>query len=177
MGIAMLLILHVLAPGAMGSLRQQLQPSRVTATSSTQQRQNDYAAVTPDILSHPAFGRGYGSYDGLTYRILDNQYLGLLVTTGVVGAGLFLVMLLTAMGSAHRLARDRSSPHGPVMLAACAAVASFLVASALFDVLSFPHVTYLLCFVLGLIAASTASPSARARAPSPDLRRASAGMR
>jgi polysaccharide biosynthesis protein PslJ len=160
LAIAMMLMLHVLAPGTMGSLRQQLQPDTVTTVSSTEQRSNDYDAITPDVLTHPAFGRGFGSYDGLKYRILDNQYLGLLVTVGFVGTALYLVMLFTAMGTAHRLARDDRHPGGPVMLAASASVASFIAGGALFDVLSFSHVTYLLCFVLGLIAAGTA-PSRR----------------
>ena len=40
------------------------------------------------------------------------------------------------------------------MAAASGAIASFVVGSALFDVLSFAHVTYMLMFVLGLIVAA-----------------------
>jgi O-antigen ligase len=152
--IGLIVILHVLAPGAIGNLRQQLEPDRLTGTSSTQQRSNDYDAVAPDIRTHPALGRGYGSYDHLKYRILDNQYLGLLVTVGIVGTASYILLLISGMVSAHR-ARRRSRAVPPHMMAAASgAIASFMVGSALFDVLSFAHVTYMLMFVLGLIVAA-----------------------
>lgn len=46
---------------------------------STEGRTSDYEAVIPDLLTHPAFGRGYGTLDSIkvdTYRIFDNEYLG-----------------------------------------------------------------------------------------------------
>ena len=153
-GIGLALILHVLAPGAMGNLRQQLQPDRLTGTNSTQQRSNDYDAVAPDIRTHPALGRGYGSYDHLKYRILDNQYLGLLVTVGIVGTASYLLVLIAGMVSAHRARRRAKAVPPHLMAAASGAIASFVVGSALFDVLSFAHVTYMLMFILGLIVAA-----------------------
>ena len=56
-GIALMLLLHLLAPGAMGSLRQQLEPSRLTGTKSTSDRSEDYSAIKPDLARHPALGR------------------------------------------------------------------------------------------------------------------------
>ena len=152
--IGLIVILHVLAPGAIGNLRQQLEPDRLTGTSSTQQRSNDYDAVAPDIRTHPALGRGYGSYDHLKYRILDNQYLGLLVTVGFVGTASYILMLISGMVSAHRARRRAKAVPPHMMAAASGAIASFMVGSALFDVLSFAHVTYMLMFVLGLIVAA-----------------------
>lgn len=152
--IGLVVILHVLAPGAIGNLRQQLQPNRLTGTNSTQQRSNDYDAVAPDIRTHPALGRGYGSYDHLKYRILDNQYLGLLVTVGFVGTASYLLMLIAGMVAAHQARRRAKAVPPPLMAAASGAIASFVVGSALFDVLSFAHVTYMLMFVLGLIVAA-----------------------
>jgi O-antigen ligase len=152
--IGLIIILHFLAPGAIGNLRQQLQPDRLTGTNSTQQRSNDYDAVAPDIRTHPALGRGYGSYDHLKYRILDNQYLGLLVTVGFVGTGLYVLMLIAGMLYAHRARRRARAVPPHLMEAASGAIVSFLVGSALFDVLSFAHVTYMLMFVLGLIVAA-----------------------
>ena len=163
-GIALMLLLHLLAPGAMGSLRQQLEPSRLTGTKSTSDRSEDYSAIKPDLARHPALGRGYGSYDPYKYRILDNQYLGLLVTVGLIGTASYGLVLLTAMASARR------RPHGGrastrQAAAPIAAVAVFAVGGALFDVLSFPHVTYTFFFVLGLICAGpvTASMHGQAR--------------
>jgi hypothetical protein len=156
-GIGLMLVLHVLAPGTMGGLKQQLQPQHLTGTNSTAMRADDYDAVAPDIRHHPSLGRGYGTYDGLKYRILDNQYLGLLVTVGFVGTVAYLFMLLSGVTLTHAFVRGRR--HGPVsgslLLAFSAGVVSFVVGSALFDVLSFPHVTYHVFFILALMVAAT----------------------
>jgi len=162
--IALMLLLHLLAPGAMGSLRQQLEPSRLTGTKSTSDRSEDYSAIKPDLARHPALGRGYGSYDPYKYRILDNQYLGLLVTVGLVGTAAYGLVLLTAMASARRRP-DGVRASTRQAAAPIAAVAVFAVGGALFDVLSFPHVTYTFFFVLGLICVGpvTASMHERAR--------------
>ena len=45
-------------------------------------RAADYDAVRPDVWSHLAFGRGYGSYDHVSYRILDSEMLSRLVEIG-----------------------------------------------------------------------------------------------
>jgi hypothetical protein len=153
-GVGLMLVLHVLAPGAMGSLKQQFEPNRVTSVHSTTQRAGNYDAVSPDIRRHPALGRGFGSYDGMKYRILDNQYLGLLITVGIGGTAAYLVMFLLPMGAAHGLIRDRRRPESAFMLAASAGLMSFLVGNALFDVLSFSHITYMIFFLMGLIAVS-----------------------
>lgn len=153
LGLGLVVMLHVLAPGAIGGLREQLQPQRLSGTSSTQQRADDYQGVSPDIRAHPALGRGYGSYDPMKYRILDNEYLSLLISVGVIGTAAFTLVLLAGMGVAHPLARGRDPVRGPPARAASAAVASFALGAALFDVLAFSHVTYLLFFVLGLVVA------------------------
>ena len=48
-------------------------------------RTADYDAVRPDLWTHILLGRGYGSYDPQTYRVLDSEILGPLVETGVLG--------------------------------------------------------------------------------------------
>ena len=151
--LGIFLILHLLAPGAAGSLKQQLQPDRLTGVNSTTQRQSDYAAVKPDLINKPALGRGFGSYDALKYRVIDNEYLSLLVSVGILGTAAYVLMLLAGARSAHRLARGNDPIKSPVARGAIASLASFAVASALFDVLAFPHVAYLLFFVLGLVVA------------------------
>ena len=46
----------------------------------------------------------------------------------------------------------RGDPLAPMAQAAVGAIASFAVASVLFDVLAFAHVSYVFFFVLGLVA-------------------------
>ncbi len=57
---------------------------RTVATASD--RTADYDAVRPDVWTHLLFGRGYGSYNHDTYRILDSEILGRTVETGVSGS-------------------------------------------------------------------------------------------
>ncbi len=108
--------------------------------------------MLPDILSHPALGRGFGSYDSLKYRVIDNEYLSLLIAVGAVGTAAYLLMMFLGGAAAHRVARRRGDPLAPMAQAAVGAIASFAVASVLFDVLAFAHVSYVFFFVLGLVA-------------------------
>jgi uncharacterized membrane protein len=120
---------------------------------STTDRTARYDAVRPDLISHPLLGRGYESYDPHKYRILDNEYLGLLITTGLIGVLAYLGIFAAMMSAAHRTIRGPDPRRASLALAALASVGVIALASALFDVLSFPHVPYLLFFVAGMIVA------------------------
>ena len=102
----MLLAMPIVAPGALGSIRNQLFTSQVAQSNSTTGRTQDYAAVQPDLAAHPTFGRGYGSYDPHKYRIIDNQYIGLAIETGFVGVGAYLLMLLGVVVAARPALRS-----------------------------------------------------------------------
>jgi hypothetical protein len=159
MGLAVVLgvVVHLTSPGALGSVLNQLEPGHVNGVLSTTDRTARYDAVAPDVMRHLLLGRGFASYDPHKYRILDNEYLGLLITTGAIGVAAYLAILAAMMSLAHRTIREsgwgadprRSSP----ALAALAGIGVVALASALFDVLSFPHVPYLLFFVAGMVIA------------------------
>jgi O-antigen ligase len=156
--LVLVVVIHTLAPGALGSTVAQLSPSDFSGGQSTQDRVSDYDGVRPDVVTHLLLGRGYESYDPHKYRILDNEYLGLLVGVGLAGVAAYLLMAGTAFAAAHGAARRNTSRAGPA-LAIAAAVIVLLVATALFDLLSFPHISYLLFFLVGL-AAVLRTPSA-----------------
>lgn len=155
LGLALVLgvLVHFTSPGALGSVLTQLEPGHVNNVLSTTDRTARYDAVRPDILSHPLLGRGYESYDPHKYRILDNEYLGLLIATGLLGALAYFAILATMMSAAHRTIRGPDPRRASLALAAFAAVGVIALASGLFDVLSFPHVPYLLFFVGAMIVA------------------------
>ena len=179
LGLALVLgvLVHFTSPGALGSVLSQLQPGHVGGVLSTTDRTARYDAVAPDVMRHLLLGRGFASYDPHKYRILDNEYLGLLITTGVIGVGAYLAILAAMMSLAHGAIRDfaprfRSYPaargkrsaelsahpasdreRASLALAALACIGVVLLSSALFDVLSFPHVPYLLFFVAGMVIA------------------------
>jgi hypothetical protein len=144
----LVLCIQVIAPHAISGIRYQFQNEN---NQSTEGRKSDYGAVTPDILTYPAFGRGYGTYDPHKYRILDNAYLLLLVETGFVGLAAFAITLVTGGVIAHKTIRTRDPVRGPPALALMAAIVGFAIACFTFDALSFPQAPYMLLFTLALV--------------------------
>ncbi len=115
-------------------------------------RAADYDAVRPDLWSHLAFGRGYGSYDHHSYRVLDSEFLSRIVDTGIVGTAALFFMLLAILFAARPIINDRHPTWSPIALMVGASAVAFLVLTFLFDVSSFPHVPYILLALAGLLA-------------------------
>jgi hypothetical protein len=153
LGLALVLVVlvHFTSPGALGSVASQLEPGNVGGVLTTTDRTARYDAVRPDVVRHLLLGRGFQSYDPHKYRILDNEYLGLAITVGLLGLAAYIAILATVMSSAHRVIRDPDRERSSLALAAFAAVGVVALSSALFDVLSFPHVPYLLFFIAAMI--------------------------
>jgi len=153
LGLVLGVLVHFTSPGALGSVLSQLEPGHVNGVLTTTDRTARYDAVMPDVMRHPLLGRGFASYDPHKYRILDNEYLGLLITTGAIGLAAYLAVLGAMMSLAHRTIRGSDPRRSSLALAGLASIGVVALASALFDVLSFPHVPYLLFFVAGMVIA------------------------
>jgi len=154
LAVVLLAIVHFASPGALGSVISELEPGHINSALTTTDRTARYDAVTPDLLRHPLLGRGYESYDPQKYRILDNQYLDLMITVGAIGTALYLAIFASMLSAARPLIRGpgrRDPRRASLALAAFATVVAVAISSALFDVLSFPHVPYLLFFVAAMI--------------------------
>jgi hypothetical protein len=151
LGLIVLVALPILAPNALGSVIEQFQPHKL-GVATVSDRVSDYDAIRPDVLSHIAFGRGFGSYEHSTYRTLDNDMLMRLVETGVVGLVAWLLMLIGIIVIAAPLIRGGDRHRGPPALAIAAAAAAFLVMSVLFDIMSFPQTPYILVALAGMLA-------------------------
>jgi hypothetical protein len=150
-GLVVLVAIPILSPNALGSILEQLEPHRL-GVSTVSDRVSDYDAIRPDILSHPVFGRGYGSYDHNSHRILDNDLLTRLVESGIVGLVAFILIVVTIVAVAAPLIRSRDPARAPPALAIAAGAAPFLVLAALFDIMSFPHAPYILLTLAGFLA-------------------------
>ncbi len=151
--IPLFLAIHILAPGQLGSVISELEPSKAAAVNTDKVRVERYDAVRPDIMSHLLLGRGFGSYDPVKYRYLDNEYLGLLIGTGLLGTAAFLAIFGSMFTLAHPLIRGPDESRSGLALAMQSAVLMIGVTSALFDTLSFYHVSYLLFFFGALLVA------------------------
>jgi len=148
--VALVGAMFVLRPGMLGSLAGLF--TGISNDASAQSRSNSYAIAWSFILDRPVFGRGFGTFMP-QYRILDNEYLLLLIETGVVGCGALLVLFWVAIRTAwrHRFgAAGRIVGGAPTLGAALAAsIAAGVLGFALFDALSFPMVPGLMFLLLG----------------------------
>lgn len=174
LGLVILLAIPALAPNALGSVIDQFQPNRL-GVATVSDRVSDYDAIRPDLLTHFLFGRGFGSYEHTIYRVLDNDLLMRIVETGVVGLLAYVLMLAMIIAVAVPLIRSRDPERSSPALMVAAAAAAFLVLSALFDVMSFPHSPYILMTLAGLLAVVSGSagrqrsPLAARRSDDPEL--------
>ncbi len=169
-GVVALALALAVAPGVFGALQEFGRPD-TAAVASTEGRTADYPAIVPDLLTNPILGRGYGTLDTIrvdTYRIFDNEYLGEVYQVGALGLLAFIAMIVTPLLVVRSLLRSDNPLRGPPALAAAAGCLTFGVATALYDVLSFPQAPYLFFFMAAMCtcAASVEVP-ARARAPEP----------
>jgi hypothetical protein len=157
-GVLGLAAIHVLSPGAFGSIAFQLNANHLGVTT-VSDRTSDYDAVRADLWSHLAFGRGFGTYEHISYRVLDMELLKQLMEVGIVGLTAYVALPVTIVIVARRLIPSiHVAAEGVALIAAAAAVA-FLVVSTLFDVMSFPHCPYILLTLAAFLAVTAMAPA------------------
>jgi hypothetical protein len=157
LGVVLIVLVQALSPGALTGVVGQLNANRL-GVNTVSDRTADYDAIRPDVWTNLLIGRGYGSYEPATYRILDMELLRQLVEVGVIGLLAYLAMGATVVAVARRPIRARDPDDAPVGLAAAAAAVCFIVVSTLFDVMSFPHVPYIFLWMAALLAVITTQP-------------------
>ena len=121
---------------------------------SIQSRLEDYPVTLAYVAERPWLGRGAGTFLPDEYVLLDNQYLGLLASSGIVGMLSFLLLLLGPIWVClriRRLSADEADRHLALALAATLTVA--LVTSATFDSLSFTTFAGVLFMLIGSVGA------------------------
>lgn len=154
LGIVLLGMTHLISPGALSGIRYQFTGGD---KASNEGRTEDYAAIRPDLVSHPLLGRGYGTYDPKVqteklhptekHRVLDNELLLLVLEISFVGLAAYLAIAGFGISTLHRIARSGDPRAGPA-LALIASIVAFVVSNFLFDCLSFRQVPYLFfCFL------------------------------
>jgi hypothetical protein len=167
--VAVLLViaLVIVSPQTLTPVVDQFKPSSLTGASTVNDRASDYEAIRPDVLSHFALGRGYGSYDPPEHRILDSQVLGMLIEVGVIGLVAFFVMGGSVVACARRAIYSRHPDWARSALAGAAAAVTFLVLAFLFDSLAYPQVPYVFFWFAALVAVIVKSPDEDGPALSP----------
>lgn len=160
LALVLVVLVHLLAPGAIGSTTRQFDPARL-AVATVSDRAADYDAVRPDLWTNLLLGRGWGSYDHVSYRILDSELLHRLIEIGALGLIAFVLMGVSVIVSARATIASRDPTWAPSALIGAAAAVSFLVVSMLFDVLSFPHPTYMFFLMAALVTVVIRHPRER----------------
>jgi O-antigen ligase len=150
-GLVVGIVVSVLSPGAIHGVIAQFTRSDRGTVATTSDRTADYDAIRPDLWTHVLFGRGFGSYNHETYRILDSEILSRAVETGVLGLVAFLLIGFSVIFAARRTIADRDPTYSRLALIGTAVAVCFMVVATLYDVLSFPHATYIFLYMAGLV--------------------------
>jgi hypothetical protein len=158
LGVGIGVMMLALTPGAAQSVVGQLGGNQLNSVATVSDRTSDYDAVRPDVFSHLAFGRGFGSFKPPIHRVLDMELLGTLVQVGIFGLIAYLLMIASIVGVARRPIRERLPRDAAVALSAAGAAVVLLVVSTLFDVMSFPHCPYIALWMAGLLAVVVSRP-------------------
>ena len=152
LGLVMIVMITVLSPGVLSSVVNQFTRPDAATVPTVSDRAADYDAVRPDVWTNLLFGRGWGSYNHVDYRILDSEILSRLIEGGVIGLVAFFMVGVTVVLSSRKVIAARHPDSAPVALIGAGAAVAFLVGSTFYDVMSFPHATYIFLYLAGLVA-------------------------
>lgn len=153
LGLIVVVMVAVLSPGVIHGVISQFTAPDSTHVATVSDRTADYDAVRPDVWAHILLGRGYGSYDPLTYRVLDSEILGPSVETGVLGLVAYLMIGFAVILAMRRMVSRRDPRYSPIALCGVTAGVTMLIASILYDFLGFPHGTSTFLYMAGLAVA------------------------
>lgn len=173
----LLVVIHFVAPGAIGTIRQTLDPTTLLAEQSTVVAGNDaYASgrltdVRPTLeewSQKPLLGQGFGTRivtgSNPNARLLDNQWLGTLLETGYLGICAWLTLFVLVIRRLWRAAVDAgSSSDGWLLTGFAASITASAISMAFYDALSFVQNIFVLFIMLALAAVllNPRSPQAR----------------
>jgi polysaccharide biosynthesis protein PslJ len=139
----------LLVPGMLGTIVGMF--NGLSSNPTTTSRTGSYELGWAFIQRAPLFGRGFMTFLP-QYRVIDDQYLELLIDTGIIGTLALLALLVTGITAALAVRRHTASEQMRSLAAALAAGISGLALSfAFFDALTFPTVAAVTVLSLGLV--------------------------
>ena len=161
--IAALLLTHIALPGTLGALKTSFFPpgglvaeQHGSADSSGSGRLADLGPALERWTHQPLLGEGLGTIivnpnaGGIDANIFDDQWLGTLLATGIVGLSGWVWFFARAIRRFGREARRDASERGWLLTAITAGVAAYAVGMLTFDSFSFIQVTFLMFLLVGL---------------------------
>lgn len=147
-----LVVYPIISPGVLGTIGGLF--TNADTDTSVLARLEDYEFVFPLIHDRPITGRGLGTFLPGQYILLDNQYLGHAVSSGILGAAglvtLFLGGYVIGRSIRRRALQDSERHLGQAFTGTLLAAATV---SFFFDSLSFSVFRTVVFLVLGLLGA------------------------
>ena len=175
-----IVVVHVLAPGALGGLKSALFPkgglvaeqTRLAVNANPQLAGGRIRQIRPMVTEashHPFFGEGLGTrLTGFDTKdrnapILDDQWLNNLLDVGFIGFALWIWLFVRSIRMLLRRARESSGDGDEwLFLGLAASIFSFAIGMLTFDAFSFTQVYFVFWILLGLSAAVLAVPATSA---------------
>jgi hypothetical protein len=165
--IPLLVLIHFAVPGTIGGLVDAFFPKGgiVAQQSNASVGSGRIATLGPvlhdELSPDPVFGEGFGTRvttgDDPTVPqnapILDNQWLGILLETGVLGFGCLVWFFVRVIRRCGRAAKDDRTLRGWLLAGVTASVAAAMTGMLTFDAFSFTQFTFVLFILVGLGAA------------------------
>ena len=155
--------IHFALPGTLGAIKQSFLPAggllaeqRASANTAGSGRIADLGPGLELWQRQPVLGQGFGTQvvdlnaAGVESNILDNQWLGTLIGTGILGFFGWLWFFARAVRRFGAEAKRDESERGWLLAAIAASVAAFAVGMLTFDAFAFIQVTFLMFILVGL---------------------------
>lgn len=171
--IPALLMIHFVAPGALGTIRASFFPKGGLVAQQTNAAVGSGRLATlgpalhAEFLPNPLLGEGFGTRVTTPIPpavpvpnapILDDQWLGILLETGLAGALALAWLFVRLIRRLAPEARDDNSPRSWFLASVIASVGSFAASMFFYDAFSFIQVTFLLFIIMGLGLSALMSP-------------------
>jgi polysaccharide biosynthesis protein PslJ len=170
--VPVLVVIHFLVPGTLGTIKNAFFPAggliaqqQAEAGTAGSGRLADLGPGLREWAQRPILGEGFGTrvVDGPASNagILDDQWLGILLETGLVGTGALLWLFSRAIRRLAAEARQDNSSRGLLAVGLTASIYGYAVGMATFDSFAFIQVTFLLFFALGFAGVLCGVPAPR----------------
>ena len=161
--IPALIVIKLVLPGTLGAIKQSFLPAggliaeqKAQPGESGSGRIADLGPALTEWRRQPLLGQGFGTrvvdlnLSGPKSNILDNQWLGTLLETGIVGFFGWLWFFARVVRRFGKEAKDDDSARGWLLVALAAGVCAFAVGMFTYDAFAFIQVTFLLFIFVGL---------------------------
>ncbi|GAB3254511.1 O-antigen ligase family protein [Nocardioides dilutus] len=143
---------RLLFPGLVGTLVSLF--TNLGNDPSVSGRTDDYHLVFDLVGDHPWLGRGLFTFVPREYRILDNQWLSMVLELGLVGTGVVFLVMLTAFLCARTAFRHAPTSSGRSLgLSISASIAGAVVSMVTFDAWSYRMHSGLTFLLMGMAGA------------------------